>query len=364
MKKIILVFLFFLISIQDLSAHIPQGANQDLIDFAKQGRDFILNREYIEAQNLFLELEKKYPQSPLGIFGQISILQSRMFENFDFRLENEFKALANKNEMIIKNLLKNNDASAWDLYLAGASQGVMAFYYIRTDQLFKAIDAAGSSQDALKKAIEKDPQFYDPLFGLGMHLYWRSAYTYKFKFLPFFKDQRKEGIEKMKLAIEKGDIGKPLSMAGLVFVYWNAGKYAQALQISRTLSQMYPKSAIAKNLSGNMLIAMGQYDPAIALFKELKKDYPDLYIVDYFLAYCIYKKKDYKNAQNTFHEFLKHKPAPAWHAYALYNLAHIDLHFNRRKEAFEKFKQGSRIYPEFKGNLQALQKMRKENLIN
>lgn len=356
-QTILLCLLFFSSSVQ---AHVPQGASPELMKIAEEGRDLILNRQYQKAEKLFKDLEIKHPQSPIGVFGQISILQTRMFENFDFRFQNQFKSLAEKNSRIIKALLKDENASAWDLYLAGASHGVMSFYYIRTDQLFKAIDAARRSQNALKKAIQKDPLFYDPHFGVGMHMYWRSVYTHKFKFLPFFKDQREEGIQKMKLAIAKGSIGKPLSMAGLIFVYWNSKRYAQGLKVAQALEGMYPQSAITKMLAGNMMISMRQYDKAIALFEKMKVETPEIYISHYFLAYCFYKKRQYPLAEKTFAHFLTFKPAPAWHAYTLYNLGHIDLHFKRRKEAFQKFKQGSRIYSKFSGNLKALKKMRQK----
>ncbi len=340
---------------------LPQGLDATLYPKIIYARDLILNRQYDQANTLFREFETKYPESPLGIFGQAAVLQSKMFENFDFRYDAEIKPLAEKLSVINEKLLKNNNATAWDLYLAGSSSGVMAFYYVRSDQLLKALGAAGDCKKALELSIKKDPNFFDPYFGLGMYQFWRSVYTSKFKLLPFFKDQRQDGIQKMKLAMEKGDIGKPLSMAGMIFVYWEYKDFNQGLQISQQLESLYPNSLIAKLLKGNMLIELFQYQAALDLFSALKQKFTNHYLALYFMAYCELKLKKSDLARAHFEEFLTHQPAPAWHAYTLYNLAFMDLGKGDSKAAYEKFKQGSKIYPEFKGNLKELLKLRSKN---
>ena len=361
MKRLLLFLLLFLPQLAGAQIYIPQGATPEIIQDAITGRDLVLNRKYTEAEAYFHNLETKYPKSPLGLFGQMAILQSKMFENFDFRLDTNLKPITEKIKSINDVILKDPNATAWDLYLTGASSGVMAFYYIRADQLFKALSLAGDTKQALQMSVQKDPQFFDPWFGLGMYEFWRSVYTQKFKFLPFFKDQRQEGIRKMNLAIEKGGVGKPLAMAGIIFVYWEYHQYAKGLGIAQTLEQSYPGSAVAQILKGNMLTGLAKYQEALQVFMTMETKYPDIYLTRYFIGYCQIKLKRSQEARKSLEMFLQHKPAPAWEAYALYNLGHLDLSEGKTKEAFEKFKQGSRVYPDFKGNLQQVQKMRANN---
>ncbi len=66
-------------------------------------------------------------------------------------------------------------------------------------------------------------------------------------------------------------------------------------------------------------------------------------------------------AQKLLQKYLDTRPTPPWQAYAYYLLGHLALAENNRKEAFQYFRTGHRIYGNYKPNLQMLLKLREEN---
>ncbi len=344
--------------------HVPQGADAVLLQEAREGQTLIMERRYKAAQDHFLKLSRRYPQSPLGSFGLMALYNAIMFENYDFSLETSFEQEANTNERILENLLKSDQTSSWDYFLCGASSGLRGFYLVRKDQALKALSQASLSKNCLEKALRKDPNFIDVNFGLGMYQYWRSVFTNQFKVLPFFKDQRAEGIEKIKTVAEKGVVANELAQSALMFIYLQEGKSREGLRLTQELLKKYPDNMIAKMHEGRFLLMQGKYPEALQIFQEIHDRYPKITVALYFEATTLHRMKKNQEAQKLLQEYLTTHPTPPWQAYTYYLLGHLALTEEKRKEAFQYFRAGHRIYGNYKPNLQMLLKLREEDKKN
>ncbi len=341
--------------------HIPQGATEGILKASEQGQQLIFDRNYGEAQKHFHRLWREYPDSPLGTFGVMVLYNAIMFENYDFSLDQAFAQASHSNELIVDKIVKNPESSAWDNFLCGASAGLRAFYLIRQDKALAALGQANIADKCLARAREQDPKFPDVLLGQGMSLFWRSVFTQSFgKILPFFKDQRPEGIAMMKQAVTESILAGDLSRVSLMFVYLNDRKNRAGLLLANELVQKYPKNLIAKLHQGRFLLATGQTRKSLDIFEQIYRQDPKITVTWFFQGQAYQRLGQKDKSKAAYETFLKHHRNPAWQAYAHYNLGMMALQAKDRKEAIKQFKAGHKAYGSYKPNLKMILQLRED----
>ena len=92
----------------------------------------------------------------------------------------------------------------------------------------------------LQKSVIKRPDLYDAYFGFGLYHYWRSALTGVLRFLPLVPDQRRQGINEIRLAIEKGRYAGVEGQFALENIFYNEAEYDSALLVNDWLYQRFP----------------------------------------------------------------------------------------------------------------------------
>jgi len=342
--------------------YIPQGANEEILQDTAKGQRLIFERNYSEAQKLFQELARKYPKSPLGTFGEMALYNAMMFENYDFSLDQAFEQASEANKRVVAKIVKDPNASAWNLFLCGASSGLRGFYLIRKDSPLRAFGESGTADKCLKRALKKDPKFMDVYLGTGMSKYWKSVFTQKFKILPFIKDRRPEGIAQMKKSIAEGTIANELGRAALMFVYLQDRKYRQGQKMAQEILTTYPQNVIAKLHLGRFYLYTGNRKKALTIFNEILEKDPKITVALFFKGRALMRSGKSKQARLVLEEFVQVHPNPAWKAYAYYQLGHLALRAGDRKAALKNFKKGYKIYSAYKPNLKMLLKLRKERV--
>jgi tetratricopeptide (TPR) repeat protein len=364
-KKMLKRLLFALLALLFIPAfsgfkYIPQGATEEILQEAKEGQVLIFNRRYAEAQKHFTNLAFKYPDSPLGSFGLMALYNAKMFENLDFALDSAFLQEQARNHEIVEKIVKQDNASAWDYFLCGASSGLSGFYYMRRDKALTALGEAQRAKKCLEKAYQKDPGFHDVNLGLGMYDYWRSVFTNNIKILPFFKDKRQEGIQEIQKAIDEGTIANDLSRVALMFVYQQERNSQAGLPIAEQLHRDYPPSIIVMNNMGEMFSRLGRHQEAQSTYDEILRMDPKITVAYYFKGIDYFRMGKLKEAKENLEQFLQSKPTPAWQAYAHYDLGKIALQEGQREVAIEHFTAGYKAYSHESSNLKMILQMRKE----
>jgi len=360
LKKPLVFFLLFLFSAssfaQDSSS---KPALSELEQKAVIGRDLILHRRYIEAIDHFKKVSQENPNSPLGSFGQMAAWQVHMFENYDFRFDKEYEEVSKENERISDAVLKNNEASPFELFIVGAAAGMRGFYLMRKDQVWKGLTQANIARKALARARGIDPTYIDVNLGLGMYDYWRSVYTTRFSFLPFFDDKRAQGLAMVSEVAKSGRVAGPLAEISLVFCYYEARDFAKTTGALQEMLKKYPENVILKNILGDMYSQQGNFSAAHQIFEKIKKENPDVIVAQFFDAKTYFREGKLPEARKDYDAFLATHPAPAWTAYALTDLGFIDLKEGKEDAAYENFKKAYRTYSDYPYPLYQLRKMRK-----
>jgi tetratricopeptide (TPR) repeat protein len=291
---------------------ISAPLHADVISDTTHGKELLFQRDYPAAFELFKKIERDYPDSPAGFFGQMAAWQIMMYENLDFRFRGEYEEVEQKFETTVSKMLQN-DPTPWNLFVAGSAYGMRGFYYMRDNKWFRALGSAVRGVQLMKRAVWMDPNLIDAKLGAGMYNYWRSVMTKNINFLPFFGDRRKEGIAEVKEVIEKGVYSKDLAEANLAFIYGQENKYKKARLIVDKYLALYPNNIIFRLFSGRLYSWTKDYDKSIEEFKKVMKTDPAMTKCLYYIGVVMTKKHGgILEAENYFNDFLMTDPEKEW----------------------------------------------------
>lgn len=249
----------------------------DLASEAMAAQEKIFERDYPTALQMFKTLEQNYPNHPIGPFGQMALWEMRELENENFAYEKEYQAAADKAIALMDRLpAVQTNLSEWDLFVLSSGYGLQGFHHARKSEWWRAYIDGNKARHYLKKLIWAHPEFYDASMGLGMYDYYRSVFTARLRFLPFFPDKRESGIAQVKITIEKGTYANRLGVANLALIYLNERRYVEAQTLLEDLLQRYPRNTILRMFLGKAYFFEGQYAKALAAFQTVEKIDPTL----------------------------------------------------------------------------------------
>ena len=264
-------------------------ATADVVSDTLSGQELLFKRDYPAAIGLFQEIEKKYPESPAGAFGQLAAYQIWMYENQDFRFLKEYNSAEDRFSRVAEKVL-NGKTSPFDFFVTGAGYGMRGFYYARANKWFRGLGSAVRAVQILKRAKFEYPDFADPNIGIGMYNYWRSVFTKSISFLPFFADHRAEGIAQVKDVVAHGLYASQLAEANLAFIYGQEDNYRSARPIIDKLLAKYPNNIVLLKYSARLYGWMKEYDKSVAEFGKILKIDPAVTKTYFYMGVALMKK--------------------------------------------------------------------------
>ena len=105
--------------------------------------------------------------------------------------------------------------------------------------------------------------------GLGMYEYYRSFYTLKLRFFPFFPDRRERGIQKVKKAIKKGSYVSQIASVNLAIIYLNENRFIDAQNLLQAILKFYPQNTVLRVFLGKAYFFNKEFEKAAAVFKKV-----------------------------------------------------------------------------------------------
>lgn len=333
---------------------ITLGVPDELVKASLECKELLFHRKYDEAFARFDELAKKFPESPTGVAGKMAIWQLRMYENEDFRFQRQYKEAEKAYDSFALKQLRAGNVPTWDLFIYGAVDGMRSFFESRTNSWWKALTSATHAVRMLKQARWNDPSFIDPDMGIGTYLYWRSVYTKEINFLPFFSDQRKNGISMIENVLTNGKYAKDLAQGNLIFIYRNEHQLDKAAAIADTILAQYPENLIIRFARGQIANEARKYDEALKLLDQVLKQDPAIKKVYYFKGQAYFGKKDLSEAKKYFDLFLQNETDKEWLAAAHFFLGWIAENQNDKATATTEYETALKLNPKQKSAKQRL----------
>ncbi len=253
-------------------------------DKARQVRTYLFKRQYTQAATEIQSVIDRWPDEVLGYFGMMLLYQLRNFENLDHRFDQQYLQWHEQGRKSALKIINDGRSDPWHLFIAAGTLGLSGMYKLNQGKTVRALRDGSMALNALKKALKKDPNWVEPYYGLGLYDYWRSVFTNRWTFLPFFPDKRDEGRRNIQKVIERGTFAQELARGSLAYMYYNDKKYAEALKITGPLVAKYSNNVILQILHAHILTKLKRYDLAKKNYERILRQDPRLTKVNFYLA--------------------------------------------------------------------------------
>ena len=228
------------------------------------------NERMTEALSIFQKIIDRHKDDPKGYFYTAAVYGVAMQDYKTREFEQEFNhfielTIAKAESRLTVN---NNDAEA-QFYLGGA-YGYRGIDKTLVGSWLGAFLDGTKGVFHLHKAVSYNPKFYDAYYGIGSYHYWVSVRASILWFLPFFADERAQGIEEIRLASTKGQFARYEAKASLITILMNEKRWEEALKISEEMLAKFPDDISSRIQKGIISASLGRWPKVEQTFKAVK----------------------------------------------------------------------------------------------
>lgn len=300
-KNIIIIrilYLFFLFLFLGESSLGQQGFDVKTDSLIQAGIELSIQHDYAKAESNFQQLIDNYPDHPVGYFFMAATIQAKMMDYESDRWSQDFyRFIRLAIDCAEKKQAENNDSDLLSMFYHGSALCYLAFYEGRDGDILKAVNHGLSGISLLKKIKKIDPEFHDASFGIGSYKYWRSQKTKFLSWLPLISDERAEGIEMVRQAVDNGKYIPYAAMNELTWILLEAGEAEEAYSWAMKGLEKFPRSRFFLWGAAKSALARENYSSAASLFQKLLDfiiqapfdNYYNEYICRVKLAQCFQK---------------------------------------------------------------------------
>lgn len=320
----------------------------------------MIKREYQEAEKMFRQMIQDYPDNLLGYFAMMSLYQVQNLENFDFRFEQNYEPWQKEGRKRAVKIYNSNSASPWELLVAGGALGVSGFDKAHRGDWWGGLNDGVMAIRLLRKAKFSDPQFADADLGIGLYEYWRSVFTKRLWFLPFFADRRTIGIAAVHNAMDHGHFTPILATMALSFIHVEEKKEEEALSLLEELLQQVPQNIILKTLYGSTLSHQKKFDMAEKEFRQILAIDPAITKTHLHLAINgVRQQKNLDEASRELDLFFQDCRQNQWLATGHFYRGEIAALKNEKAQAIQEYKTALRYNKKIPGPKKRLAELEK-----
>ena len=234
---ILIVLVLSTLNISPLAGSLTLSPEIEKIFF--EGVNHLYRDEFESAFAKFDSIRSLKPDDPMGYFCKAFVYDYIMdeyrtlffMEQFDEEVETAIKKAEELEE-------KGHHSSEMYLFTGGAI-GMRGIRRAMIGNWFGAFTDALKAAGKLTKSVEIDSTMYDAYFGLGTYHYWKSVKSKIFWWLPFIGDQRQQGIDEIKLSIEKGKFTPIPSEVSLLRIYLEEKNFDEVIKLADKLMKSH-----------------------------------------------------------------------------------------------------------------------------
>lgn len=307
MRPIILSVLFTVLFIHPVNAE-----PKDLHEMGIKGMELVMGSQFEEADKISDEMIRMEPENAIGYFIKtknnfwmcaFGNMKDEYIKNF---VDSSFKTIDISRKMLDKN---KDDANA--LFYMGNAYLFLGRWYGEDGSWLKAFWYGRKGTNYLKKALKKDPGYYDAYLGTGIYKYYADVlprFIKSISFLLGLGGDREEGIKEVKLASLKGDLTRDEAKFVLAqAVYYEIeNDFEAALPLFEELEIKYPDNPNIKIPLIQTYRKLYKYDPAVEAVKKALKiksldKFPELHTMFYrYLGNTYADMNEYDKAVQAF----------------------------------------------------------------
>ena len=169
--------------------------------------------------------------------------------------------------------LKQNRADTDAMLVVASAYARLGMFEGVNGKMFAAARRSIKAIDMLDQVVELKPDLYDAYFGLGMYDYLIAGHStgarLAFKFLGGIFGNKERGLERLKLAAERGTWSKGSArfFLGLIYGKYEKGQEDVALEWLEPLVEEYPDNQSYRGLQTSLLVQAGRAAEAVPLYR-------------------------------------------------------------------------------------------------
>jgi tetratricopeptide (TPR) repeat protein len=214
----------------------------------QSGLRALYNLDYDAARATFGLFAEQFPGDPMGHYALATTdwwELTNEFDEDDPALEARFLDRARRTVELARLRVRESDPLGEARLCLGGALGLIARWEAIEGKWLAAYRHGRQAFKAQKEAVEVNPELYDAYLGVGMFHYYAATLPSVVKVLAklMFGGNKKQGLDEIRLAMEKGRFSRTAAQLFLVGIYLNTEKdYAAALELIRAGRREFPES--------------------------------------------------------------------------------------------------------------------------
>ena len=279
----------------------PQNSHTDPLNLdplVRQGYEHFYNLDFDTALKDFNQIAQQHPQDPMAwnyilvvtIFRELyhqdlldttyyahdSFIFNKREVNISKQAHDQINSLTDKVVSMCNARLDQNPNDKNALFARGYARGMHAAFITLADHSFSAAAHQGLQARNDSEAVLKiDPQYADANMAIGIQQFAVASLP---RFLRIMVGMfgvggsKQKGIELLRISAEHGVVTSVESRTALSLFLRHDGRYPEALQVERSLTQQYPHDYLFALEVANLLKDEGHGYEAIAAYKQVLDD--------------------------------------------------------------------------------------------
>jgi len=263
MKSYLYLFLmfFFCRNICNCATIIP-------VDLYSKSSSFILTGDYDNAKLLIDEYIKNYPEEPSGYLFKTLLIQYMTIDYEDYSQENVFFENIVSCEKYSKKRISLDDKDYWAKYYYYTAKTLKGLWNVSKGNWLSGFFESREGISGIENILSEKAICSDASITWGSYIFWKSVSVKKFKWLPYIKDRRKEGIDIVRNSIGKGVFTGDLSNTVLMEMLIE-DKPSEAEKLGDILIEKYPDCRIFKWQLGEACKKQNKYDKCVDIYTDI-----------------------------------------------------------------------------------------------
>lgn len=239
------LLLFFLFMILPNSAHPQKIDNPDLHQLIRKGIDLSGHQKYSAAQRTFERAIKDFPNHPAGFLNK-AILLEVMSLDFETPVKMpEYLRLLERTEAMGERMIDKDENSVEGHYYIGMARSYIAYYHFRDGKNWlKGLSHGLNASSALEDCLELDRNAHDAMTGVGTYRYWKSNNMSFLTWTPLVDDERRAGINMLRIAEIKAQYSAQQATNALIWIYIEEERWRDAVTSAQRILRRYPSNRL------------------------------------------------------------------------------------------------------------------------
>ena len=263
--------------------------DEELRQTARRGIAVLMNGDPDGAIEIFREIQRADPQSPLGFLFEADATWWKIYlttgnlvdpDVFDVArastsvYDSHFEVVVNAAIRQAATRIHDHQDEARNYLYEGLGYGLRGRFYGLRDSDLPTARAGKKMRSLLLTAVKMDPSLADAYLGLGIYNYFVDTLPTIVKMLKFLiglpSGDRELGLAQLRRAADQGELARDEARFYLAKDLSRASErhYDRSLELFQGLARDYPQNTLWTLVSGSLEIRLGHTERGEALYRE------------------------------------------------------------------------------------------------